>query len=155
MDVTKDSSKAVAISRSHALNNPMQLNDAEDFSCFPVEENVVIYSAVMIFRKFYHLLPMINENIRIIAESGLLSKWEVDSLKVGKKEEDPSASSGHGSKTIKLSIEHVEGAFYLVTMGLGLSLLVFGLEWSVFYVSKKNSHWKYLKKFESLICHSK
>lgn len=152
-DAAKNTTKAVAISRSHATNNPIGLQDSEDFFCFPTSENVVIYSVVMMFRKFYHLLPMINDKIRTIAESGLLSKWEIDSLKRIKKEE--SSDGGHGSAQIKLSVEHVEGAFIFVILGLALSFCVFLMEWAVYWVARWKKNWKFLQKIENVLCHSK
>ncbi|XP_070507462.1 ionotropic receptor 21a-like [Chironomus tepperi] len=151
MDIVKDKSQAVAISRSHALNNPLQLKDSIDFSCFPVQENVVIYSVVMLFRKFHHLLPMINEKIRTIAESGLLSKWEMDSVKTSK-EQDTSSGGGHGSTQIKLALEHVEGAFILVIIGLLLSLAVFVAEYYIHWIVKSNKHVKLKKIIEDRLC---
>jgi len=154
MDIVKDKLKAVAISRSHALNNPLQLKDSIDFSCFPVEENVVIYSVVMMFRKFHHLLPMINEKIRTIAESGLLSKWEMDSVKTSK-EQDISSGGGHGSTQIKLALEHVEGAFILVMIGLFLSFAVFVAEYYVHWIVKSNNHVEVKKILQDRLCHTK
>ncbi|CAG9806298.1 unnamed protein product [Chironomus riparius] len=154
MDIVKDKSKAVAISRSHALNNPLQLKDSIDFSCFPVQENVVIYSVVMLFRKFHHLLPMINEKIRTIAESGLLSKWEMDSVKTSN-EQDTSSGGGHGSIQIKLALEHVEGAFILEMIGLLLSLAVFVCEYYVHWFVKSNKLVEVKKIIEEKLCNTK
>lgn len=70
-----DRTKVLAISRAHASNNNFSYIDNIDFFCFPVSDDIVIYSSVMMFRKFHHLLPIINEKIRVIAESGLLKKW--------------------------------------------------------------------------------
>lgn len=155
-EVVIDKKKAVAISRSHALNNPLQLKEGVDFACFPVEDNVVIYSVVMLFRKFHHLLPFFNDRIRIITESGLLSKWELDSIKVSKKQETSGGGGGgHGSgKQTKLSLEHVEGAFFLVIIGLGIALLTFILECCVHHLVQKKKHLKVLKKIEGVLCYA-
>ncbi|KAG5670574.1 hypothetical protein PVAND_000827 [Polypedilum vanderplanki] len=156
LELTKDKKLAVAISRSHALNNPLQLKDGIDFFCFPVEDNVVIYSAVMLFRKFYHLLPMIDDRIRTILESGLLSKWELDSVKIAKKKDSSDSSSGgHGNgPQIKLALEHVEGAFLLIIIGLIVALIVFIIELLVSYMIKKKMFEKYLKKMEQVLCYA-
>lgn len=155
MDAVKDKTKAIAISRSHALNNPLQLRDSIDFVCFPVQENVVIYSAVMLFKKFHHLLPMIDAKIRTIAESGLLSKWELDSLKISKKEDVLSASGSHRTGQIKLALEHVEGAFFMVIIGLAFSFVVFLMECLVHRMVTRKKNLKVLKKLENIVCYSK
>jgi hypothetical protein len=67
----------------------------------------------MMFKKYYHLLPIINEKIRVIAESGLLTKWQIDSKNSAKKKnnnEVTSNSRGHGGKQMKLRLEH--GKFF-------------------------------------------
>lgn len=105
----EDRTKAIAISRSHASNNPYSLIENVDFYCFPVSGDIVIYSSVMMFRKFHHLLPVINEKIRAIAESGLLTKWQIDSKNSGKKKnkiEVSTKTEGHGSQQMKLRLEH-------------------------------------------------
>lgn len=84
------------------------------------------------FRKFHHLLPLMNEKIRTISESGLLTKWMKDSKRVNKKNplsnEADSGKGGHGSAQMKLRLEHVEGAFIVVIIGLTVAFVVFLLE---------------------------
>lgn len=97
------------MSRAHAVNNPFSLIENVDFYCFPVSDDIVIYSNVMMFKRFYHLLPKLNEKIRLIAESGLLTKWEMDSKNLAKKKnkaETNTNSGGHGGKQMKLRVEH-------------------------------------------------
>jgi hypothetical protein len=155
--ITKDRAKALAISRSHALNNPFGLNEDEDFFCFPVSDDVVIYSAVMMFRKFHHLLPIINEKIRVISESGLLLKWQKDSQMARKssmtndKDKD---KSGHGSVQMKLRLEHVEGAFLVVLIGLSFALITFTLEIFAQSLIKRNKNHRISSFIESMICHA-
>jgi hypothetical protein len=150
MEAVSDKRKAVAISRSHAMNNPFGLIEGIGFSCFPAENNLVIYSVVMLFRKFHHLLPMIDENIRVILESGLLTKWEMDSNKKA-----ASVSTGHeGEPQIKLAVEHVEGAFFTIIVGLSLCLLVFIIECVVHHMVKAKICEKFMKKVEKLLCYA-
>jgi hypothetical protein len=74
----RDPSKALAISRAHAANNPYAYIENVDFFGFPIAEDIVIYSSVMMFKRFHHLLPILNDKIRAIAESGLFEKWQID-----------------------------------------------------------------------------
>jgi hypothetical protein len=107
--IATDRTKVLAISRAHASNNPYSLIENVDFYCFPVSDDIVIYSSVMMFRKFFHLLPVINEKIRVIAESGLLAKWQLDSKNSATKQnkvEVSSDSEGNGGKQMKLRLEH-------------------------------------------------
>jgi hypothetical protein len=109
--ITKDRTRVIALSRAHAVNNPYSLIENVDFFCFPVSDDIVIYSSVMMFKKFYHLLPIINEKIRVIAETGLLAKWQIDSKNLAKKKnkgEVNTNSGGHGGKQMKLRVEHGE-----------------------------------------------
>jgi hypothetical protein len=156
-EVVNDKKKAVAISRAHALNNPLNLHEGIDFVCFPVQENVVIYSAVMLFRKFHHLLDMVNEKIRTISESGLLSKWAMDSINVAAKSSTSSSGGGaHGSggPQIKLKVEHVEGAFFVVLIGLGFALIAFIIELLVHKMIAQKRHVKWMRKIERVLCYA-
>lgn len=138
--------EAVAISRSHALNNPLQLQEGVDFSCFPIKENVVLYSVVMLFRKFHHLLTIVDEKIRVILESGLLSKWEMDSVKT---KTFQTTMSSAGEPQVKLALEHVEGAFVTIIIGLIFCLVLFGVECGVYYVEKNEKFVEFKKKFKN------
>lgn len=155
MEMVNDKAKAVAISRSHAMNNPLRLIEGVDFSCFPVEDNVVIYSVVMLFRKFHHLLSMINDKIRVILESGLLSKWEMDSVKTKKSTGGSSSADVHGEgPQIKLAVEHVEGAFFTIIIGLLICLLVFFIECIVHHMIINKKYERIMRKIESFLCYA-
>lgn len=151
--MTTNHSKALAISRSHALNNPFRLNENEDFFCFPVSDDVVIYSVVMMFRKFHHLLPTINEKIRSIAESGLLMKWQKENLRAGLSESSDAANKGEGAQ-MTLKLEHVEGAFLVVLIGLSAAVVVFLLELLTHWLLRKKESLRILKTIESFLCHA-
>lgn len=155
-EIARNRTKALAISRSHALNNPFGLLDNEDFFCFAVSDDVVIYSAVMMFQRFHHLLPVINEKIRSISESGLLTKWQKDSTKGSKdsiiKKGD---KGGHGgSVQMILRLEHVEGAFLVVLIGLAIAFVVFLLELLTHWLVKNKHSHRILKTMESFLCHA-
>lgn len=150
--ITKDRTKALAISRAHALNNPFGFTDDDDFFCFPVSDDVVIYSAVMMFQRFHHLLPTINEKIRAIAESGLLTKWQKESQRMASK--SLVNEGGHGSKQMKLRLEHVQGAFLVVLIGLSVSFAVFLLELLTQWLLRTKKSLRFLKTMESFLCHT-
>lgn len=155
-EITKDPTKALAISRSHALNNPFGLNGDSDFFCFPISDDIYVYSAVMMFRRFHYLLPIINEKIRVIGESGLLSKWQKDSTKGLSSTLDDADKNkdSHGSVQIKLQVEHVVGAFLAVLIGLALAFIVFLLELLTHWLIKKKKSHRFLKTMESFLCHA-
>lgn len=154
--ITKDRTKALAISRAHALNNPFGLHEDSDFFCFPISDDVYVYSAVMMFRRFHYLLPIINEKIRAIGESGLLMKWQKDSTlarsdAMGNGDKN---KGSHGSVQIKLQLEHVVGAFLAVLIGLSIALVVFLLELLIHWLIKKKKCHRILKTMESFLCHA-
>lgn len=97
----------------------------DNFFCFPVSNDVVIYSSVMMFRRHHPLLWTMNEKIRAISESGLLSKWEKENTLVGNEEEGSKDGSSGGGKQMKLRLDHVQGAFILLCIGLGIAGLSF------------------------------
>lgn len=154
-EITKDHTKALAVSRAHALNNPFQFIENDDFYCFPISDDVVIYSAAMMFRKHHHFLPIFNEKIRAIAESGLLTKWQKDSKRAGKKTAVKEADKGGhgGSVQMKLRVEHVEGAFLIVLIGLSIAFVAFLLELLTPWLIKKKPH-RFLKTMERFFCHA-
>ena len=133
MDVTKNRSKAVAISREHAKNTRLPIAE-DDFYCFPPTNNIFVYSIVIIAKKDFHLLSKFNELIRRISESGLLSKWHREENK-----EENKAQNTHKNIQMKLKIVHVEGAFFLCGIGLLAASFAFIVEKITFYVFfKKN-----------------
>ncbi|XP_055523054.1 uncharacterized protein LOC129717224 [Wyeomyia smithii] len=115
---------AVAISRAHSQNSK-KVGEAEMY-CFPRIDNIQTYSVGMMVKKDFHLLPKINDLIRRISESGLLGKWQVESDKI-RIDEDLGDSEGgvHGDGQIVLEFGHIEGAFILIFVGLGLAMVAF------------------------------
>lgn len=156
LDVTRNRSKAVAISREHAKNTRLPITD-DDFYCFPPTDNIFVYSVVIIAKKDFHLLSKFNELIRIISESGLSSKWHKDSEKVNgydtEDTEENKTSNHHKNIQIKLKIVHVEGAFFLCGIGLSAALFSFIVEQITFYVVFKTNVKKPNVVFKPLIKH--
>lgn len=160
-----DKSKAIAISRAHASNNPGGMKENVDFFCFPVSDDVVIYSAVMMFRRHHPLLLPMNEKIRAIAESGLLSKWEKEKFQKAEtssssknNDDENVATDGDGNKQMKLRLDHVQGAFLLLLIGLTISFVAFLFELFTSRLrakaNKKNPSNKFFIIFERLFCHA-
>ncbi|XP_058837724.1 uncharacterized protein LOC131693691 [Topomyia yanbarensis] len=144
---------AVAISRAHS-HNSKSIGEAEIF-CFDRTNNIQTYSVGMMVKKDFHLLPKINDLIRRISESGLLGKWQVESDKI-RIDEDLDGSDGEGGGgedgdgQIVLKLDHIEGAFILLGVGLGLSAVAFVGELIYFKLKEKYS-WND-NVFSSIFC---
>lgn len=143
--------KALAISRAHALNNPFHLDD-DDFFCFPVSDDVVIYSAVMMFQRYHHLLATINAKIRVLSESGLLEQWQEESSRASRASDEVAKKQKSESQQMKLRLEHVEGAFLVALIGLGISFVVFLLELLTSWLLSRKKYHRFLKTMESFLC---
>ncbi|XP_039445899.1 uncharacterized protein LOC120425434 [Culex pipiens pallens] len=142
---------AVAMSRAHS-HNSKSIGEAEIF-CFDRKDNIQTYSVGMMVKKDFHLLPKINDLIRRISESGLLGKWQVESDKIRVDEdlEDGGGDDGgHGDGQIVLKVEHIEGAFILGAIGLGLSTVAFIGE--IVYFNFKNRYKWNDSMFSRLFC---
>ncbi|XP_062546120.1 uncharacterized protein LOC134212358 [Armigeres subalbatus] len=148
---------AVAVSRAHS-HNSKSIGEVEIF-CFPRTDNIQTYSVGMMVKKDFHLLPKINELIRRISESGLLGKWQVESDKIRIDEalddgdsgsDGGDGSGGHGDGQIVLKLEHIEGAFILGVVGLGLATIAF-IEEVVYFKLQQKYKWDDAT-FSKLIC---
>ncbi|XP_058458991.1 uncharacterized protein LOC131435082 [Malaya genurostris] len=149
---------AVAISRAHSQNSK-SIGEAEIF-CFDRTNNIQTYSVGMMVKKDFHLLPKINDLIRRISESGLLGKWQVESNKIRIDEDlddsDGGAAGsaeggGHGGDgQIVLKLDHIEGAFILLFVGLALSVVAFIGE--VLYFRLKKNYQLNDDSFSRLFC---
>lgn len=128
--IKRNKGTAVAVSRHHALNSPMI--SPLDMYCFSKSNNIYTYSVTMLVKKQYHLLLKIENIIRGITESGLLSKWQRDSELVV-----VSTDSDSDTGVTKLKFEHVQGGFLLWGIGLGIGLLVFMMEWAMYFCKKR------------------
>lgn len=135
-----DRKTAVAVSRQHADNNPSI--STTDMYCFKKTDNIYTFSVSMLTKKDYHLLSKINDIIRTISESGLLSKWQRDS----EKKVIPTVvhEGGEGGDAIKLKIKHVQGGFLVWFIGLVIAGIALGIEWIIFFLTK------YIRQLPSL-----
>lgn len=152
----KDKKRAVAISRAHAVNNPLAMIDNFDFFCFPVSNDVVIYSSVMMFRRHHPLILTMNDKIRAISESGLLSKWKKENTFVAENndENDGSGRSKDGNgKQMKLRLDHVQGAFILLFIGVLLAAIAFIFELFAFRLLRRDfQNRRLLRLMEEFFC---
>ena len=144
--IKNDHKTAIAVSRAHSKNIPLMMSN-DDMYCFPKTDNIFTYSVVMLMRKNYHLMFKIDDLIRQITESGLLSKWQKESEKIQKITHDGSKADG----SIILKIEHVAGAFLLALIGLACATVAFLLEWITYLMGKKYKN-EFLQKVESFFC---
>ncbi|XP_035780489.1 uncharacterized protein LOC118460354 [Anopheles albimanus] len=131
--IRTDRQLAIAISRAHSSNS-RSVGEAEMY-CFAKTENIYTYSVSMLAKKDFHLLPKINDLIRRISESGLLSKWQKESEKIRIDDEDESDDR----QTI-LRLDHIQGAFLLWAVGLVLSLVGFVAE-RLYHRARQRYRW--------------
>lgn len=92
--------------------------------CFPTSNNIYTFSISMLATRDFHLLPKINEVIRSILEAGLFRKWQTESRRINLNDVEDEDTGGHDTY-VALSMNHIEGAFYLGLIGIGLSVLLF------------------------------
>lgn len=151
-DIPKNAEKVLAISRAHAVNNPFRLNDNEDFFCFPITDDVVIYSAVMLFQRYHHLLPTVNAKIRVLSEAGLIEQWQEESSRLARASDEIAIQKKSETKLLTLRLEHVNGAFLVVLIGNAISFIVFLLELLTRLLLTRKKHHRFLKTMESFLC---
>lgn len=118
---------AVSVSRAHVKYlKPL----GKYMYCFPQTENVYSFSITMFFRRNFHLMPRINQHVRNILESGFVTKWEKEDKKlIG----DTTPRKENKSNYTVLTLDHVQGAFYLGFIGIGCAFLSFFVEFLVYY----------------------
>lgn len=132
MKLKSDDKLAVAISRQHAINARIPLND-EDMFCFDKVNNIFSFSVVMLFKKDHHLLPAFNTLIRRIAESGFILKWKADSEYLKFKEDIKQRRKDPHENSEPINLGHLLGSFALMVIGFTLAINAFILEWVVYY----------------------
>lgn len=113
---------AVALSREHAMNNPV-LPKTEIF-CFSKSNNVYTYSVAMITKKCFHLLPQMNSIIRRVLEFGLLEKWAKDNSAATLKLIQNS-DEGNGDGLVVLTVAHITGAIIIMFVGYAAAFVAF------------------------------
>lgn len=141
--IRNNSRVAVAVSRKHASS--MFDIDTEVY-CFPRSNNIYSFSISMLTRRYYHLLPAINEKVRLMLESGFIRKWDVENRlskiklekDVLKEGEDELFQSGRDKSSKVLTIEHVQGAFIIGGVGALIAIIGFFAELIIHRYRKLN-----------------
>lgn len=127
MRLRYDDKLAVAVSRLHAQNTPA-VSQSEIF-CFPRSDNIYSYSIAMPIKLDFHMLPVINYNIRQLFEFGLTERWNKLSQSIAANEEIKkilnSAASGKDDSLVVLTVPHITGAILIMFFGQFLSLIAF------------------------------
>lgn len=113
---------AIASSRMQALYNAQSLSVPK--YCFGRNENIFEYSVTTLSYPFHHLLPILDNMIGRVLQSGLIVKWMKD-VQVEKEQEI-------GQGEIKLSIHNLEGIFVMLGIGTLFSIIAFIVEWVYF-----------------------
>ncbi|XP_055585200.1 uncharacterized protein LOC129738048 [Uranotaenia lowii] len=137
---------AVAISRAHSSNSK-SIGEGDMF-CFSRSDNIQTYTVAMMGKRFFYLIPIINDHIRRIIESGLFGKWLVECMKI--RVDDDSEGGGEGEVQIVLTVEHVMGGFILVIIGLAVGFVAFVGE-IVYFRVQQTLNWKE-NMFTRVIC---
>lgn len=101
---------------------------------YPVKEIIFTYSVKMVFAKNYILLKSFDNLISKFLMAGIIDKWAGEFLERLKKME---GLAQRNKRVEKLTLNHVEGAFAILGMGLGLASIVFGLETAAFWFLRR------------------
>lgn len=141
---------AVTVSRKHAMNCPTI--SKEMLYCFRYEENIHTITVAMLTPKGYFLLSDIDRILRYSMEGGLFNKWELDSTEriySTKVKNNP-----NGFEYVPLQLEHSFGVFFLLAVGLGLSVIILIIELIIYHKAKQRKElgkraglWIYAEKF--------
>jgi hypothetical protein len=145
LGIKTDKRLAIAISRQHSMNAKVPITD-EDIYCFEKADNIFSFSVVMLYKRDHHLLPLVNTLIRRITEYGFILKWrsdaEYEKLKEVVKRHREKASEGNQA----INVAQLFGLFAVGVAGLVVALLVFIIEWIVFYFAQKKKI-KFVRKY--------
>jgi hypothetical protein len=103
----------------------------------PFKDTVVPYLASMFFRPGSPLLAGFDRIIGRIVHSGMVTKvWQdIRRREIGHKEgdeEEEDDDDDGGSDAVVLTLNHLQGAFILLVLGLAFGLVVFILELIIF-----------------------
>lgn len=137
-----DEKLAVAVSRLHA-ENTLAVSRSDMF-CFPRSKNIYSYSIAMPIKLDYHMLPIINYNIRQLFEFGLTERWNKLSQSIAANEEIKTilnqAASGKDDNLVVLTVPHIMGAILIMFFGHFLAMTTFFIElWIGRKIHKRNS----------------
>jgi hypothetical protein len=98
----------------------------------PLRDEVVTYLASMFLRSGSPLLESFNRIIYRLVESGMVQKFWLDikmeqnaQKKQGGHEDEDEDAEGGGSDAVVLTVDHLQGAFSLLKLGLACGLTVF------------------------------
>lgn len=125
-----DEKLAVAVSRLHAENTPAV--SRSDMFCFPRSKNIYSYSIAMPIKLDYHMLPVINYNIRQLFEFGLTERWNKLSQSIAANEEIKmvlnKAADGNDDSLTVLTVPHIMGALLIMSFGHFVAASTFLIE---------------------------
>lgn len=147
-EIANDLTLAVAVSREHSENSPLMKKT--NMFCFTRTNNINNYLVSILARRDHHLLSRMNRNIRGILEAGLLNKWQADS----QRESDLSSVSivtEEDSGQIVLKVQHVQGAFYVLIVGLFVAFVIYLLE-LLSYKLSRFERFRWLRCMENVFC---
>jgi hypothetical protein len=151
MELKNNSKLAVAVPRGRKSNTHLSLTDF-DIYCFGLSHNIRTYPIILMAKKNFHLLPKINKMLREMAQAGMLTRFRKDSYSLNQNDDDIEEEKTRSHPII--TINHVQGAFYMGLIGVALALVVFILEW-VFYLIGKYSGKEWFKKYlEQYFCYT-
>lgn len=85
---------------------------------YTFKENEFLVWVSYFMQRGFPLLERINELIYLLQAGGFVAKWDQDIVFLRSKGQEI-------SKNLSLTIEHLEGAFYLLFIGLSSSVIVF------------------------------
>lgn len=91
----------------------------------------------------YHMLPIVNYNIRQLFEFGLTERWNKLSQSIAANEEIKkilqSAADGKDNRLVVLTVPHIMGAILIMIFGHFLALMAFCAEITVGrHIQKRN-----------------
>lgn len=135
LNIKNDEKLAVAISRQHSMNAKVAITE-EDMFCFAKTDNIFSFSVVMLFKRDHHLLPSVNTLIRRITEYGFILKWRRDAENEKLKEVIKRHREKAMDRNQALKVNQLVGLFALGGAGFVIAVLVFAVEWIVYYFAQ-------------------
>lgn len=134
-----DKNSAIASSRIQAMHNTQALS-IEKY-CFDINNNLYEYSVSTLSYPYHHLLPELNAMIGMVLQSGFIVKWIRDV--------EVQTTYEYKSAEVKLSLEHLQGAFVMLGMGSLMAIIAFLIEWV--YFLQKNGKQATLEKLRHIL----
>jgi hypothetical protein len=154
MELKNNSKLAVAVPRGRKSNTHLPLTDF-DIYCFELNHNIRTYPIILMAKKNFHLLPKINKMLREMAQAGMLTRFRKDSYRLVQNDDDIIDERKHGTTEQPIiTINHVQGAFYMGLIGVAIALVVFILEWVFYLIGKYSGHEWFKKYLEQYLCYT-